>query len=167
GREGGGEEGGGWGGEGGGQGGVGEGGVPEAVEVVDVVGRIRRRARMLGRVYGKGPRQLVEERIPVEAPGAVKEHERRAAALGEHPDADLALPDGDRAFAHARAAARPGSLHRSAATSTAIVRLPARPALVPSPSISPRRRRTGKFLEGYSSAAIGLPITGRAGIERG
>src|SRR5207302_503113 len=68
------------------------------------------RARRRARVHGEGPRQLVEERVPGQAPGAVKEHERRAAALREHPDADLALPDGDRAFAHARAAAMPGPL---------------------------------------------------------
>src|SRR5262249_60786007 len=84
---------------------------------------------------------------------------------GEHPDAHLALPDGDRAFAQAPAAARPGSPHRSAATSTAIVRLPARPALVPSPSISPRRRRIGKSLKGYSSAAIGFPSLCAQGLR--
>ena len=84
--------------------------VPDAVEVVDVLGRLRRRARMLGSVDGEVARQLVEERIPLEAPRAVKEDERGPAALRQHPDADLALPDLDRLLAHARAAATPAAL---------------------------------------------------------
>src|SRR5262245_66607483 len=68
--------------------------------MIDVVRRVGRRARMLGRVDGEVLGQLLEEGIPGEAPRAVEEDERRAGALRQHPDPHLLLPDRDRLLAH-------------------------------------------------------------------
>src|SRR5262249_16632421 len=83
--------------------------VPESVEMIDVVLSVGRRARVLRRVDREVLRELVEERVPREAPGAVEEDQRRPAALREDPDADPLLPDRDAALlnpARTRGAAR-------------------------------------------------------------
>src|SRR5215467_9631255 len=54
--------------------------IPEAVEPIDVVVRIRRRPRMLGRINREAPRQIVEKRIPPESPRAVEKDQRRPCA---------------------------------------------------------------------------------------
>ena len=51
--------------------------IPEAVEPIDVVVRLRRRPRMLGRINREAPRQIVEKRIPREPPRAVEKDQRR------------------------------------------------------------------------------------------
>src|SRR5215831_10822193 len=51
--------------------------IPEAVEPVNIVVRLRRRPRMLGRINREAPRQIVEKRIPREPPRAVEKDQRR------------------------------------------------------------------------------------------
>src|ERR1700682_6326867 len=69
--------------------------VPEAIQMIDVVGRAGCGAGMLGSVHGEVLCQRVEERIPVRTPGAVEEDERGASAFREDAHADSILPDGD------------------------------------------------------------------------
>src|SRR3984893_7454199 len=69
--------------------------VPEAIQMIDVVGRAGCGAGMLGSVHGEVLCQRVEERIPVKAPGAVEEDERGAGAFRQDAHADSVLPDGD------------------------------------------------------------------------
>src|SRR5262249_43433387 len=75
--------------------------IPQTVEVVDVVGGLRRRSGVLGRQDGEALRQLVEKWVPREAPWTVEKYERGPAALGLHADPHLAVPDCDRSLAHA------------------------------------------------------------------
>ena len=72
--------------------------IPQPVELIDLIGRARRRAGMLRRVHGEVAREDVEKRIPRESPRAVKEHEGRTAALRHHAQMNPLLPDGDGAF---------------------------------------------------------------------
>ena len=54
--------------------------VPQVVEGPDAVGVAERGAGVLGRVDGEALGQPVEERVPLEAGGAVEEHDRIARA---------------------------------------------------------------------------------------
>ena len=69
--------------------------IPHAVEVVDVVGALGAGPGMLRSVDREAPRQLVQERVPGEAPGTVEEDDGRSLALGQDAHVDLVLPDGD------------------------------------------------------------------------
>src|SRR5206468_2768171 len=92
--------------------------VPEAVQMVDVVGRSGRGAGVFGGMDGEVLGQDVQKRVPVKTPGAVEENESGAGALREHAHADAVLPDGQRAGLGAvetvhRAATTAGSGARS------------------------------------------------------
>src|SRR5713101_8939912 len=63
--------------------------------MIDVVGRVGGGAGMLGGVDGEVLGERVQERVPLEAPGAVEEDEGGAAALGEDAHANAVLPDGE------------------------------------------------------------------------
>ena len=73
--------------------------IPEAVEPIDVVVRLRRRPRMLGRINREAPRQIVEKRIPREPSRAVQKGQRRPCSRRQHAHANTAVPDGDRLLA--------------------------------------------------------------------
>src|SRR6266536_1427084 len=74
---------------------VAENEVPETVQVMDVVGSAGGGAGMLRSVHGEVLGQRVQERIPMEAPGAVKEDQGGALALRPYTHADAVLPDGE------------------------------------------------------------------------
>src|SRR6266851_5811318 len=112
--------------------------VPEAVQVIDVVGRAGARSGMLGGMNGEMLSERVEERIPVEAPGAVEEDEVGTGALGEDAHEDATLPDGEQARLRAVEAA-----HRAVTAGSERARSFSGHQWLTQPSSSQKPRRDG------------------------